>query len=716
MRVFIIDLFLEPVTLLAITPDSGSSSGGTAITITGENFVSGAEVTIGGVEAEDVVVTSEAQITAKTPAGAVGAQDVTVTTADGQSALLRGGFTYSTTAVLGVGGVVTSADGTLAPDALEVVVINGATGTTQRTLTGGESGVGGYQVTFVDTETNRAATANDEIVVTVIREGEAIGTATYQLTIDEIANARALIDLTLRPIMLTVISSPSGPTTGGTTITITGENLLPGATVSIGGQEATDVTFVSATEIRVTTPTGLAGLADVVVTNPDGLSATLPDTFSYVPPPTVTTLSPSSGPAAGGTSITITGTNFAAGAAVTVGGRTVNRVAVVSATQITAATPVGTAARTDVVVTNPDGQAGQLPGGFTYILDTTLEVAVTNPQNGALHFPVNGEIQIDFGEALNLATVTANSISVQGARPYTGQARVENNLLIFRPDQTFGDEEPIRITVRRTVRDTAGNTLNQDFTFLFTTGFGVWPGDTNNDGRVNLLDVILIARYWNQPGGIPRQAPRSTPWAVQPVAPWPVKPATYADANGDGTINESDIIPIANNWRQTRPALPASAPSHDADVKEADELITLEIYQQMLDTLDRYVGANTEIGEGIRVLRTWLGREILTIRRQYIPYQTRSLPNFPNPFNPETWMPYQLAEDAPVRIHIYDLTGRRVRTLDLGHQSVGYHVKRDKAAYWDGRNDLGESLASGIYIYQFAAGDYTQTHRMVIVK
>ena len=136
----------------------------------------------------------------------------------------------------------------------------------------------------------------------------------------------------------------------------------------------------------------------------------------------------------------------------------------------------------------------------------------------------------------------------------------------------------------------------------------------------------------------------------------------------------------------------------------------------MLDALDRHAGGAGEIGKGVRVLRTWLRTEILRLGKQYIPDQTRLLPNYPNPFNPETWIPYQLAEDGDVHIHIYDLHGRRVRTLDLGHQSVGYYVQRDKAAYWDGRNNLRESLASGIYIYQFVAGDYTQMRRLVIVK
>ena len=92
------------------------------------------------------------------------------------------------------------------------------------------------------------------------------------------------------------------------------------------------------------------------------------------------------------------------------------------------------------------------------------------------------------------------------------------------------------------------------------------------------------------------------------------------------------------------------------------------------------------------------------------------LHNYPNPFNPETWIPYELAKDVDVTIDIYAVNGQLVRRLDLGFQSRGRYTRRDKAAYWDGRNDYGEKTASGVYFYVFTAGEYTQTKKMVIVK
>ena len=98
------------------------------------------------------------------------------------------------------------------------------------------------------------------------------------------------------------------------------------------------------------------------------------------------------------------------------------------------------------------------------------------------------------------------------------------------------------------------------------------------------------------------------------------------------------------------------------------------------------------------------------------PHQNLLLQNYPNPFNPETWIPYQLSEDSSVSVSIYDTTGKLVRTLSLGFQSAGFYNSRERAAYWDGRNALGERVASGIYFYQLTTPTFQQTRRLVIVK
>ena len=99
-----------------------------------------------------------------------------------------------------------------------------------------------------------------------------------------------------------------------------------------------------------------------------------------------------------------------------------------------------------------------------------------------------------------------------------------------------------------------------------------------------------------------------------------------------------------------------------------------------------------------------------------IPAETELLRNYPNPFNPETWIPYRLAEDAFVTLTIYDLSGQIVRTLEVGHRIAAAYESRSKAIYWDGRNKLGERMASGVYFYTLTAGDYSATRKMLILK
>ena len=113
-----------------------------------------------------------------------------------------------------------------------------------------------------------------------------------------------------------------------------------------------------------------------------------------------------------------------------------------------------------------------------------------------------------------------------------------------------------------------------------------------------------------------------------------------------------------------------------------------------------------------------LANAVLSVRLDSIgkPTQNLLLQNYPNPFNPETWIPYQLSEDSPVSISIYDATGRLIRTLAIGFQSAGFYNSQGRAAYWDGRNALGEPVASGIYFYQLMTPSFQQTRRLVIVK
>jgi len=115
-----------------------------------------------------------------------------------------------------------------------------------------------------------------------------------------------------------------------------------------------------------------------------------------------------------------------------------------------------------------------------------------------------------------------------------------------------------------------------------------------------------------------------------------------------------------------------------------------------------------------------MGNRILPVEptpfHKIVPPQPKLFQNFPNPFNPETWIPYQLSQDAEVAVRIYSAMGQLVRTLHPGFQAAGYYTTRQKAAYWDGRNAAGERVSSGPYFYNIESEDFSETKRMIVLK
>ena len=173
------------------------------------------------------------------------------------------------------------------------------------------------------------------------------------------------------------------------------------------------------------------------------------------------------------------------------------------------------------------------------------------------------------------------------------------------------------------------------------------------------------------------------------------------DVNGDGKVDIFDVSAVSSK----RDAGAAAAP---ALLGTNLSIVQIDRLQEQIDLL---VASNDRSPDTLRLL-TYLHQLIVMAR----PEKTQLLANYPNPFNPETWIPYELATDTEVRITIYNTQGVVVRTLELGHQSAGYYTDRERAAYWDGRNALGEQVASGIYFYQFETDDMSSLRKMVILK
>ena len=334
----------------------------------------------------------------------------------------------------------------------------------------------------------------------------------------------------------------------------------------------------------------------MVVTNPDGKSDTLTGGFTYIePPPTLTRVDPDSDIVVGGKTVKIIGEHFQDGATVTIGGKAASNVIFVSPTELTVVVPAGIAGSADVVVTNPDGESDTLADGFTYI--------------EAPQFP---------------------------------------------------------------------------------------PYDVNQDGEVNISDLVAVASQFNTVGeGLPE------------------------DVNGDGTVNIFDLVDIANHFgegsTQGAPSsIPLPTPAVLAKVETPHQFtLDQEANRRLRAALTEIEGradANPDLRFVANLLRRWL------IDNRTIPTETRLYPNFPNPFNPETWIPYQLAEAAEVHISIYDVKGQPIRELSIGFREAGNYTSQLDAVYWNGRNDIGQLVTSGIYFYTLSAGDFSDTRKMLILK
>jgi len=184
------------------------------------------------------------------------------------------------------------------------------------------------------------------------------------------------------------VSPSSGPAAGGTSVTISGTGFASGATVSFGGAAATNVNVVGSTTITAVTPAHASGGVNVVVTNPGGESGTKSNGFTYsavpLPPPGVTGITPNTGTTAGGTSVTISGSGFVAGASVSIGLTGATGVVVVNSSTINAITPAHAAGTVNVVVQNPDAQSGTLVNGYTYAPPGETVLLIDDFNDGAI--------------------------------------------------------------------------------------------------------------------------------------------------------------------------------------------------------------------------------------------------------------------------------------------------------------------------------------------
>ena len=215
----------------------------------------------------------------------------------------------------------------------------------------------------------------------------------------------------------------------------------------------------------------------------------------------------------------------------------------------------------------------------------------------------------------------------------------------------------------------------------YTNLIEAMAADVNHDGIVNILDLVLVASHFGRLG------------------------QDGADVNGDGVVDLKDLELVADALGDA-----AASPSSHAGGRET---LMAEDVRKWLADAEGLERTDPTVQRGKLMLE-----QLLTTLTQgsSIPAETALLPNYPNPFNPETWIPYQLQVPADVTLTIHDVRGGTVQALEIGYQPAGLYQSRDRAAYWDGRNQYGEPVATGIYFCTLTANDFTTTRRMLVNK
>ena len=392
-------------TVTGLSPTSGPAAGGTTVTISGTNLTGATAVTFGVIGAAPFTVNSATQVTVTSPAGS-GTVDVTVTTPSGTSATSSADqFAYfAAPTVTGI----SPTSGPIAGSTPVTITGTNFTGATGVTIGGASATAVSVTNSTTIAATTPAGTAGARDVVVTTPDGSGTGTGLFTY---------------VAAPSVTGISPTSGPTAGGTSVTITGTNFTGATSVTIGGAAATGLSVVNATTITATTPAHAAATVDVAVTTPGG-TGTGTNLYTYASGPTVTGVSPTSGPAAGGTSVTITGSGFTEATGVKFGSTSATSHTVNSAIQITATSPAGSGT-VDVTVTTPGGtSATSSADQFAYVAAPTVTgISPTGgPTAGSTPVTITGTnftgaTGVTIGGASATAVSVTNSTTIAATTP-----------------------------------------------------------------------------------------------------------------------------------------------------------------------------------------------------------------------------------------------------------------------------------------------------------
>jgi sugar lactone lactonase YvrE len=466
-------------TVTGVSPNFGPRAGGNTVTITGSNFLSGATVDFGPNAATSVDVESASQLTAVVPVHKYGTVDVTITTPGGTSPNSAADqYAYGLPSVRTVSPTAGPSGGG------NTVTITGTNFAAGATVDFGANAATSVDVQSPHTLTAVAPSGSGTVDVTVTTPG---GTSTTSKA-DHYSYG---------PPSVSAVTPAVGPTGGGNTVTITGANFAAGATVDFGANAATSVNVQSSTKVTAVAPAGSYGTVDVTVSTPGGTSATSSaDQYGYGRP-SVSAVSPRTGPAGGGQAVTITGANFDSGATVQFGSAAATSVQESSSTQLTATTPPGSGT-VDVTVTTSQGGTSALSSADHYNYSPTPTITHVSPSSGSV---VGGNtvtiIGAHFaaGATVNVGSRGAASVNVVSASKLTATV----------PPAPAGR---VDVTVTTPLGGTSAASSTDAYTYLPQVGevYAVLEGNTLQSGQlVQLLPggpQTTVASGLDEPSGV----------------------------------------------------------------------------------------------------------------------------------------------------------------------------------------------------------------------
>ncbi len=707
-----------PPTVTNISPSSGPIAGGTAVTITGTNFVAGATVTIGGVAATNVTVVSATQITATTPPRAAGSVDVRVQNPDGQFGTRAGGFTYDPP-----------------PPMVRLLAVNSdpigvPISVSPADKDGNGDGIAPFTRQY-NSGTIVTLTAPPTFGTKVFShwevDGENMGSnvsVTIAINPEHTATAHYIISTTITTTLLVVegvIQNPDGsPAQAGLSVTVT-----------VGGNSQTTLTEAG-------------GKYTVTFFDPLGTVARSGDTVmvrvSYI-----------TGESA--VSIVLTPqqiSNQRVTVDVRCSGKPEFDLSVPKDIGLIhiplKVTVVGTQTKTLNTVGDLYDALGVANVNFIITRDTVAGVwrSYLGPQSkGTL---ADRSITDDLG----MITVMKTAVTLRLKGDALGTDG-KSQITLKRGTNLVG--VPLKNANLKRVSDLLSLTgIKDNATSIIVSDAGTFkvvtqpddPGDISITGGQSFIITARAAGVaeitgvaWDNVSGSSSAAPPMVVVGHQVNESTPVL-ALHGAVIDEVTGARRNLA--QDGFRVTVKNLSTGATFSTlsgSDTPDGYSLTVVDAPQVERSETPIYRGRAARVGDvpeitaespspliGFQPLRHIVSTEDVKASQirlpdlitYPIPKETKLLPNYPNPFNPETWVPFRLAKESFVTLSIYDVTGSVVRTLLVGHQPAAVYESKDKAIYWDGRNDFGERVASGVYFYTLTANDFTATRKMLILK